>query len=66
MLRVRRSGYKSGRSNIIGWKSTGEGYMKTTVNQSPHFAAKSAQLWSRQAETASFLARRRPDGKPLN
>jgi hypothetical protein len=39
---------------IIGWKTTGEGYMKTTVNQSPHFEVKSAQLWSRQAESRLF------------
>jgi hypothetical protein len=39
---------------IIGWKTTGEGYMKTPVNQSPHFEAKSAQLWSRQAGSRLF------------
>jgi len=39
---------------IIGWKTSGEGYMKTTVNQSPHFEAKSAKLWSRHAETRLF------------
>jgi len=51
---------------IIDWKTAREGYMKTTVNRSPHFEAKSAKLWSRQAETRLFWRAVGPTEKPLN